>query len=71
MCSYFKQQDSDTTIVGVYVDDLLVTASKAILVSVFFDKMGILSIKDLGPVSKFLGIRVAINEGIHLLDKEI
>lgn len=29
---------SKTTIIGVYVDDLLVTASKAILVSDFLDK---------------------------------
>nr|CCA24594.1 PREDICTED: copia proteinlike putative [Albugo laibachii Nc14] len=70
MCLYLKHQDSETTIVGVYVDDLLVTVSKIILVREFFDEMRSLSIKDLGQVSKFLGMRVALNDGRYLLDQE-
>jgi len=44
------------------VDDLLVTASKPDLVEDFFVAMKILSIKDLGKVSKFLGMRVHLDE---------
>ncbi|POM58937.1 Mitochondrial Carrier (MC) Family [Phytophthora palmivora] len=50
------------TIVGVYVDDFLVTASTANLVDDFFTAMSVLSIKDLGVVRKFLGMRVELDE---------
>nr|CCA16570.1 PREDICTED: copia proteinlike putative [Albugo laibachii Nc14] len=70
ICLYFKHQDIVTTIVGVYVDGLLVTAAKMILVREFFDEMRSLSIKDLGQASKFLGIRVALKDGGYLLDQE-
>ena len=56
MCLYYKHQGDDVTIVGVYVDDLLVTASSPRVVELFFEAMACFSIKDLGEVRKFLGI---------------
>ena len=70
LCLYDKHQDSETKIVGAYFDDLLVTTSKMILVREFSDELRSLSIKDLGQVIKFLGMRVALNDGIYLLDQE-
>lgn len=58
-------------IVVVYGDDLLVTASLADLVGVFFDAMGALSIKDLGKVRNFLGMRVEpSNKDGYTLDQQ-
>jgi len=62
MCLYYKRDGNDMTVVGAYVDDLMVTASKPDLVEDFFVVMKILSIKDLGKVSKFLGMRVHLDE---------
>ena len=45
MCLYFKRSGCDMTIVGVYFDDLLVTASSTALVQEFFLCMGTLSIR--------------------------
>jgi hypothetical protein len=42
MCLYYKRDGNDMAIVGVYVDDLLVTASKPDLVEDFFVAMKIL-----------------------------
>ena len=50
-------------VVGVYVDDLLVTASPHTLVEAFFVTMGTLSVKDLSQVRKFLGMRVQLSDG--------
>ena len=50
------------TIVGVYVDDLLVTASSPRMIELFFEAMACLSIKDLGEVRKFLGMRVSLED---------
>lgn len=46
-------------------------ASIAILVSDFFDEMGILSFKDLCSVNKFLGIRVVLHEDIYFARSRI
>ncbi|GMF30943.1 unnamed protein product [Phytophthora lilii] len=62
MCLYYTRDGNDMTIVGVFVDDLLVTASTPGLVEDFFVAMNILSIKDLGKVSKLLGMRVHLDE---------
>ncbi|CAI5711699.1 unnamed protein product [Peronospora destructor] len=53
--------EGDLIIVSVYVDDLLVTASSQTKVEDFFKAMRVLSIKDLGEVNKFLGMRVTLN----------
>ena len=63
MCLNYKHCGDDTIIVGVYVYDLLVTASKRVLVNDFFKAMGVLSIKDRGEVSKFLSMRVVLKDG--------
>ncbi|GAB9476013.1 unnamed protein product, partial [Globisporangium polare] len=71
MCLYFRRDGDDVVVVGVNVDDLLVTATRRDLVRQFFASMATLSIKNLGPVSKFLGMRVERAEGGgHSLDQE-
>ncbi|GAB9471215.1 unnamed protein product, partial [Globisporangium polare] len=71
MCLYFRRDGDDVVVVGVYVDDLLVTATRRDLVRQFFASMATLSIKNLGPVSKFLGMRVERAEGGgYSLDQE-
>ena len=72
MCSYVKQTDENVTVVGVYVDDLLVFGTTNEVVGQFFDDMKSLEIKDLGVVPKFLGLRVKLDdtEG-YVLDQEV
>ncbi|CEG37330.1 Reverse transcriptase, RNA-dependent DNA polymerase [Plasmopara halstedii] len=68
MCLYFKGEKEVMTVVGIYVDDLLVTATRAAAVEQFFVS---LSIKNLGPASKFLGMRVtALDTHAYVLDQE-
>ncbi|KAG2913918.1 hypothetical protein PC119_g7839 [Phytophthora cactorum] len=62
MCPYYKRKGGNMTLVGVYVDDLLVTASRPSLVEEFFASMSVLSVKDLGVVKKFLGMRVELDD---------
>nr|CCA20790.1 LTR retrotransposon like protein putative [Albugo laibachii Nc14] len=61
MCLYFLHQNGDVTVVDVYADDLLVTASNPEMVEAFFKSMNVLSMKDLGEVRKFLGMRVNLD----------
>ena len=49
-----KKFDDDITIVGVYVDDLLVTGTSPAVLEQFFLNIASLDIKDLGVVNKFL-----------------
>ena len=62
MCIYYKSMGNDMIVVGVYVDDVLVTATTAALVQDFFISMGSLLIEDLGDVRKFLVMRIKLNE---------
>lgn len=55
-CMYVKVELDGTTLVGVYVDDLLVTGTSEEKVNKFFKDMKIVELKDLGVVSNFLGI---------------
>ena len=64
MCLYYKRLGNDMIVVGVYVDDLLVTASLSKLVEDFYAAIGTLSFKDLGEASKFLGMRVELSDGM-------
>ena len=57
MCLYFKRDAGGITVVGVYVDDLLVTGTSQKRVEEFFDKAKELQIKNLGRLKKLLGIR--------------
>uniref|UniRef100_A0AAV1TQJ1 Reverse transcriptase Ty1/copia-type domain-containing protein n=1 Tax=Peronospora matthiolae TaxID=2874970 RepID=A0AAV1TQJ1_9STRA len=71
MCFYWKREGADLVVVGVYVDDLLATGTSAAAVESLFESLASLSIKDLGQVSKFLGMRVQLaSEGGHKLDQE-
>ena len=70
ICLYWQVEGGQLVIVGVYVDDLLATGTDAAAVDHFFVKLGSLSIKDLGTVINFLGMRVTIdNSGGYVLDQ--
>ena len=62
ICLYFNRNQSGTTIVGVYVDDLLVTGTNTTFVDQFFQDMHVLEVKDLGIVTKFLGMGVTYDD---------
>eukprot|EP00644_Phytophthora_capsici_P019544 jgi/Phyca11/133580/e_gw1.570.9.1 len=72
MCVYYRWRRDVLIVVGVYVDDLLVTGTEAAAVDAFFSELADLSVKDLGVASKFLGMRVTYDEeeGYHL-DQEV
>ena len=72
MCLYYKYKGETCTVVGVYVDDLLVTGTEQSAVDEFFAEMSSLSIKDLGIVSKFLGLRIQLDDSTgYVLDQEV
>ena len=72
MCLYFKYEGNKCTVVGVYVDDLLVTGTESSAVDNFFTDMACLSIKDLGVVNKFLGLRIKLDESKgYILDQQV
>ncbi|CAI5723653.1 unnamed protein product [Peronospora farinosa] len=72
MCLYFKYVCNTCTVVGVYVDDILVTGTKLSAVDNFFKDMACLSIKDLGVVNKFLGLRIKLDESKgYILDQQV
>ncbi len=53
ICLYFKIKETTLVLVGVYVDDFLVTSNNAKLFDEFFEEMKTFDVKDLGIVSKF------------------
>jgi hypothetical protein len=55
----------------VYVDDLLVTGTSQACVDGFFELISGLDVKNLGVVSKFLGICFETNEGQMVLDQHL
>ena len=70
LCLYWQVEGGQLVIVGVYVDDLLATGTDAAAVDRFFVKLGSLAIKYLVTVSKYLGMRVTIdNSGGYVLDQ--
>ncbi|GMF49898.1 unnamed protein product [Phytophthora fragariaefolia] len=58
---WYYNVDSHGT-AGTYVDDLLVTGTSVDPVDNFFAGMQILSLKDHGPATKFLGVRITHDE---------
>nr|CCA26030.1 PREDICTED: hypothetical protein [Albugo laibachii Nc14] len=56
MCLYFKKDADEITFVGVYVDELPVTATSRDAMDKFFKEMSTLEIKDLGVVNNFLDL---------------
>ncbi|KAE8996647.1 hypothetical protein PF005_g23509 [Phytophthora fragariae] len=70
-CMNFKADKSGMTVVGVYVDELLVTGTSKGRVDELFSMLITLQIKDLGVVSKFLGMRHKHTpEGEYTRDQE-
>jgi hypothetical protein len=70
-CMYVKVVGSDIIVVGIYVDDILVTGTRKQVVDDFFEDAKQMEIKYLGKVNKFLGIRVSQDEdGGMWLDQE-
>ena len=61
-CLYYDQDSSGITVLGVYVDYTLVTGTSVSRIESTFESLSSLSIKNLGPVSKFLGMRVHYSE---------
>ncbi|KAE9246385.1 hypothetical protein PF004_g4823 [Phytophthora fragariae] len=61
-CLYVKIEEDDMTLVGVYVDDILVTTTSVEKVDKFFQDMQVVDLKDLGVVSKFLGVAFSYDE---------
>ncbi|KAE8884915.1 hypothetical protein PF010_g28249 [Phytophthora fragariae] len=61
-CLYVKIEEDGMTLVGVYVDDILVTATSVEKVDKFFQDMQVVELKDLGVVSKFLGVAFSYDE---------
>lgn len=49
-------------VVGVYVNDRLVTGTEQDAVDAFFKNFPVLFVKELGEASKFLGMRVSYFE---------
>ena len=71
MCLYFKRDGHEIKKVGVYVDDILVTATTVEGVDLIYTAIKSLSIKNLEPVPKLLGIRVkALDTCAYVLDQE-
>uniref|UniRef100_A0AAV1T842 Polyprotein n=1 Tax=Peronospora matthiolae TaxID=2874970 RepID=A0AAV1T842_9STRA len=70
MCLYLKNEGAELVVVGAYVDDLLVTGTSTAVVDRFFVSLSTLAIKDLGEVSKFLGMRVTRDGSSYTLDQE-
>ena len=50
-CIFAHIEDCGTVLIGVYVDDLLVTGTCVSLVDKFFDEMKVLELKVLGNVA--------------------
>ncbi|GMF45370.1 unnamed protein product [Phytophthora fragariaefolia] len=72
MCVYYRYKAGVLIVVGVYVDDLLVTGTQRHAVDVFFEELKSLEIKDLGCAHKFLGMRIEYSEnGGYDLDQEV
>uniref|UniRef100_M4B3H5 Reverse transcriptase Ty1/copia-type domain-containing protein n=1 Tax=Hyaloperonospora arabidopsidis (strain Emoy2) TaxID=559515 RepID=M4B3H5_HYAAE len=70
MCLYRKVDDGQLIFVGVCFNGLLAKGTDTAALDRFFTQLGSLSIKDLGIVSKFLGMRVAIDdEGSYVLEQ--
>lgn len=69
---YCKRDGIDLVVVGVCIDDLLITGTASQAVNRLFESMSSLSIKDLGPASKFLSvhIRYTPSVGYHMDQEE-
>ena len=58
-------------LLGVYVDDIIVTGTTTDVVDRYFDDMHVLELKNLGAVSKFLGMHfLHCDDGSVKIDQE-
>ncbi|KAG6612031.1 Integrase catalytic core protein [Phytophthora cinnamomi] len=72
MCVYYRYKAGVLIVVGVYVDDLLVTGIQQHAVDVFFEELKSLDIKDLGCAHKFLDMRIEYSDDNgYDLDQEV
>lgn len=55
-CIFYKVDGNETVLLGVYGDDIIVTGTTTDVVDQFFTDMHVLELKDLGALSKFLGM---------------
>ena len=62
MCVYSRWTNAQVLVLGVYVDDLLVTGTDQSAVDGLFGDLGSLSIKDLGRARKFLGMPISYDD---------
>jgi hypothetical protein len=58
MCLYCRTTKTTVILVGIYVDDLLVTSNNEKLIDEFFEQMKAFDVKDFGEAEKFLGIKI-------------
>ena len=66
-CLYVKKGHNGMTLVGIYVDDLIVVSTSQELTDDVFNGLKSLQIKRLGPVERVLGVNIKkVNEGYHL-----
>ncbi len=70
LCLYYKREANHIAVAGIYVDDLLATATSSHLVDDLFTRPKTLEVKDLGVVQKFLGMRVEFKGDGFTLDQE-
>ena len=72
MCLNVNRTDTSVTVVGVHVDDLMVTGTSSDVVGRLFKDVGSLEIKDLEIVNKFVGLRVKVDDSEgYVLDQEV
>ncbi len=70
LCLYYKDEDVNIAVLGIYVDDLLATASSSHMMDDLFTSLKALDVQDLGVVRKFLGMRVKFKSDGFTLDQE-
>ena len=67
---YLKRSDANTLIVGVYVDDLIVTGSKSDVIETFKAEMTCkFDMSNLGSLSSYLGIEVKQDKSFIFLSQ--
>ncbi len=63
-CIYFKRTDDDITIIGVYVDDLVITGNSRKQIDLLKSSLSLkFKMKDLGPLNYCLGLNITQDGG--------
>jgi hypothetical protein len=67
---YRRSDQNGYTLVGVYVDDLIITGSSSVNIAAFKEEMkGSFSMSDLGLLSYYLGIQVDQKQGVTTISQ--